>query len=102
MLIVDPESAASARAATTLKILVLGGVGEPAVESRAKRVLPAGVIDMETIDPGAVTLPAWFKPDPGRARDLAMIFVTSGRHEPPRATRITNRRWAFSAVSRLM
>ena len=65
---------------------------------RAPRVDPAGVIDMETIDPGAVTLPAWYKPDPGRARDLAMIFVSSGKHEPPRATRITNRRWAFSAL----
>ena len=27
-----------------------------------------------------------------------MIFVSSGKHEPPRATRITNRRWAFSAL----
>jgi putative long chain acyl-CoA synthase len=27
-----------------------------------------------------------------------MIFVSSGRNEPPRATRITNRRWAFSAI----
>src|SRR6185312_13412796 len=52
----------------------------------------------ETIDPAAVTLPAWYKPDPGRARDLAMIFVSSGKHEPPRATRITNRRWAVSAL----
>jgi putative long chain acyl-CoA synthase len=53
---------------------------------------------METIDPAAVTLPAWYKPDPGRARDLAMIFVSSGKHQPPRAVRITNRRWAFSAL----
>jgi putative long chain acyl-CoA synthase len=27
-----------------------------------------------------------------------MVFVSSGRHEPPRAVRITNRRWAFSAL----
>jgi putative long chain acyl-CoA synthase len=98
VLIVDPDGAARARAATSAKILVLGGVGEPAVAPGTPRVLPPGVIDMETIDPAAVTLPTWFKPDPGRARDLAMIFVTAGRHSPPRAQRITNRRWAFSAL----
>ncbi|MGE5180656.1 MAG: alpha/beta fold hydrolase [Acidobacteriota bacterium] len=113
MLIVDPDGAARARAATSLKVLVLGGVGEPAprvTDPRApgaspageapgaKRVLPPGVLDMETIDPAAVTLPAWFKPDAGRARDLAMIFVTSGKTAPPRAARITNRRWAFAAL----
>jgi putative long chain acyl-CoA synthase len=27
-----------------------------------------------------------------------MIFVSAGTHEPPRAMRITNRRWAFSAL----
>ncbi len=102
VLIVDPETAVRARAATSIKVLVLGGVGEqgelPPGMDRPKRVIPPGVIDMETIDPTAVTLPAWYKPDNGRARDLAMIFVSSGTHEPPRATRITNRRWAFSAL----
>jgi len=43
-------------------------------------------------------VPAWYRPDPGRARELAMVFVSSGRYEPPRAVRITNRRWAFSAL----
>jgi putative long chain acyl-CoA synthase len=102
VLIVDPETAARVRAATSIKVMVLGGVGEqgdlPPGMERHKRVIPPGVIDMETIDPAAVTLPAWYKPDSGRARDLAMIFVTSGKHEPPRAVRITNRRWAFSAL----
>ena len=50
------------------------------------------------VDPETVTPPAWYKPDAGRARDLAMVFVTSGKHEQPRAMRITNRRWAFSAL----
>ncbi len=95
VLIVDPENAARARAATTGKVLALGGVGDPA---GPKRVLPDGVLDMEAIDPDGVTLPAWHKPDAGRARDLAMIFVIAGPHEPPRAMRITNRRWAFSAL----
>ena len=98
LLITDPDSAARARAAIAGKVLVLGGVGEVPWQPGVPRTLPAGVIDMESIDPETVTLPAWFKPDPGRARDLAMVFVSSGIHEPPRATRITNRRWAFSAI----
>jgi putative long chain acyl-CoA synthase len=117
VLIVDPETAARVRAVTSIKVMVLGGVGEqgelppgprvtdpnwpdvsPAGEGRPKRVIPPGVIDMETIDPDTITPPAWYKPDAGRARDLAMVFVTSGKHEPPRAVRITNRRWAFSAL----
>ncbi|HUS29079.1 MAG TPA: alpha/beta fold hydrolase [Kofleriaceae bacterium] len=102
VLIVDPETAARVRAATTIKVMVLGGVGEqgelPAGMQAAKRSIPSGVIDMETIDPATVTVPAWYKPDAGRARDLAMVFVSSGKYEPPRATRITNRRWAFSAI----
>jgi putative long chain acyl-CoA synthase len=109
VLVVDPEAAARARALTRLKVLVLGGVGEqgdlpPGVE-RERRVIPPGVIDMEAIDPATVTLPAWYRPDPGRARDLAMIFVTvhgaltRAQGSPiGRATRITNRRWAFSAL----
>lgn len=102
VVIVDPENAARIRALTGIKILVLGGVGEQGDalpgEVRAPRVIPAGVIDLETIDPSAITLPAWYKADQGRARDLAMIFVTSGAHEPARAHRVTNRRWAISAL----
>ena len=103
MLICDPAGAQRVRptGGASLfggKLLVLGGVGEVPWQPGEKRTLPPGVIDMESIDPETVTLPAWFKPDPGRARDLAMVFVSSGRFEPPRATRITNRRWAFSAL----
>ena len=98
VLICDPAGAVRARPALTGKLLVLGGVGEVPWQPGEKRTLPAGVIDMESIDPETVTLPAWFKPDPGRARDLAMVFVSSGKYDQPRATRITNRRWAFSAI----
>ena len=108
VLIVDPDNAARARALFGGKILVLGGVGESqwgrygeggsAGPGAKQRELPAGVVDLEAIDPDAVTLPTWYKPDAGRARDLAMMFVFAGPHEPPRAMRITNRRWAFSAL----
>jgi putative long chain acyl-CoA synthase len=98
IVIVDPDSAARTRAAIGGKVLVLGGVGEVPWQPGTPRVLPSGVVDMEAIDPETVTLPGWYKPDAGRARDLAMVFVSSGRYEAPRATRITNRRWAFSAL----
>ena len=102
VVIVDPENAARTRSLTAIKILVLGGVGDQGDalpgEVRAARLVPPGVIDLEAIDPSTVTLPAWYTPDPGRARDLAMIFVTSSAHEPARAHRVTNRRWAISAL----
>ena len=124
VLITDPDSAARARAQIGVKILVLGGVGESqwgrygeggaaGPGAKQRRELPPGVVDLESIDPDTVTIPAWYKPDPGRARDLAMVFVSAGKHEParapvsrsmaggtlvPRAMRITNRRWAFSAL----
>ncbi|MCW5807553.1 MAG: alpha/beta fold hydrolase [Deltaproteobacteria bacterium] len=103
-LIVDPDSAARCKASleaahrSDVKLFVLGGVGEVPFAPGAPRVLPPGVVDMEKIDPETVTPPSWYKPDPGRASDLAMVFVSSGRHEPARAMRITNRRWAFSAL----
>jgi len=97
-LIVDPDGAARSRASIAGRVLVLGGVGEVPWQPGVPRVLPPGVVDLEAIDPDAVALPAWYRPDPGRARDLAMVFVSSGRDAPLRATRITNRRWAFSAL----
>ncbi|HET7500668.1 MAG TPA: alpha/beta fold hydrolase [Kofleriaceae bacterium] len=97
-LIVDPDGALRARAAIPGKILVLGGVGEVPWQPGARRILPDGVVDLEAIDPETVMLPAWYRADPGRAHELAMVFVSSGEHEPPRAVKITNRRWAFSAL----
>ncbi|HVV88761.1 MAG TPA: alpha/beta fold hydrolase [Kofleriaceae bacterium] len=91
VVLADPDSAAAVRAAWSGRLLVLGA-------AHATRALPAGAVDLEAIDPAQVALPGWYRPDPGRARDLAMVFVSDGRHEPPRASRITNRRWAVSAL----
>ena len=98
LVIVDPDSAVRTRAAVAGKVLVLGGVGEVPWQPGTPRILPPGVVDMEAIDAESVALPSWYQPDALRARDLAMVFVSSGRYEPPRAQRITNRRWAFSAL----
>ncbi len=89
-IIADPERAAQAAGLGTVHTFVLGGGGGP----RDLRV-PL-TTDMEQIDPGAVTLPAWYRPNPGRASDLAFILFT-GEGDFVRMSRITNRRWAASA-----
>jgi putative long chain acyl-CoA synthase len=90
-IITDPPNLETARQLLG-QILVLGGG-----ESRDLH-LPedAGVIDMEQIDPDVVDLPAWYRANPGYARDLAFIaFSTAGRQLV--AKQITNYRWALSA-----
>ena len=88
-IIADPQNAEAAAASTGLQIYVLGGGGK-------ERKLGRGLIDMERIDPGVVEIPAWHKPNPGLAGDLAFILFT-GSGERTTANRITNRRWALSA-----
>ncbi len=89
-IIADPERAAQAAQLGTVQTYVLGGGGGP----RDLRLPVTG--DMEQIDPGAVSLPAWYRPNPGRASDLAFIMFT-GEGDYVRMSRITNRRWASSA-----
>lgn len=91
-IIVDPPHAKEA-AATGLKVLVLGGGGGDR-DLNAK--YGVDVIDMERIDPDAIELPGWYRPNPGLARDLAFIlFTRTGGHTEPKL--ITNHRWALSA-----
>ncbi|MBV9721124.1 MAG: acyl-CoA synthetase [Mycobacterium sp.] len=90
-IVTDPPNLETARQLPG-HVLVLGGG-----ESRALH-LPddAGVIDMEQIDPDAVELPAWYRANPGYARDPAFIaFSTAGGQLV--AKQITNYRWALSA-----
>jgi putative long chain acyl-CoA synthase len=87
-IVCDPERAEEALE-VGVQVLVLGGGAQP-------RDLGGAVVDMERIDPDEVELPAWYRPNPGRARDLAFILFT-GEGERTRVNRITNRRWALSA-----
>lgn len=87
--IADPEHAARVAGHAPDVLLVLGAPG-------TARDLPVGAVDMEEIDASAVDLPAWYRPDPGRARDVAMVLFT-GPVEATRAITVTNRRWAASA-----
>jgi len=89
-LIADPEHAEEARDAFGRDVLVLGGGGRP-------RALARGLVDMEAIDPDQVAVPEWYRPSPGRAEDVAFVLF-AGRGESARANRITNRRWALSAL----
>ena len=89
-IIADPERAPLAAGLGVVHTFVLGGGGGP-------RDLGVPLTtDMEQIDPEAVPLPKWYRPDPGRASDLAFILFT-GEGARTRMSKITNGRWAMSA-----
>jgi putative long chain acyl-CoA synthase len=88
--IVDPDNLEASRALTDVRRAVLGGGADV-------RTLPDGVIDMERIDPDAVTVPPGFVANPHRASDVAFVLFT-GEGTGTRAVEITNKRWALSAL----
>lgn len=91
-IITDPSNLEAASKLST-KILVLGGG-----ENRDLN-FPEGsdVIDMEKIDPDAVALPGWYRPNPGLARDLAFVAFNAVGGGDLVPKQITNYRWALSA-----
>ena len=88
-IITDPERAVQAAGLGSVHTFVLGG-------GAARDLGVSLTTDMERIDVGRVRLPKWYRPDPGRAGDLAFILFT-GDGEQTRMSRITNRRWVTSA-----
>ena len=86
----DPEHAERVSELPAARWCVLGGGTD-------SRELPEGVLDMERIDPNDVDVPAWFSPNPHRAGDIAYVLFT-GEGQTTKATPITNRRWALSAL----
>jgi putative long chain acyl-CoA synthase len=94
-IIVDPGSlklAGEAARELDCQVLVLGGGEARDLD------LPTDidVVDMEQIDPDAVELPGWYRPNPGFARDLAFVAFGNAAGELV-AKQITNFRWALSA-----
>lgn len=94
-LLTDPTNLGAVLAADRQglrQVLVLGGG-----EARDLHLpVDSDVIDMEQIDPDAVQLPGWYRPNPGLARDLAFIAFSAAGGELV-AKQITNYRWAVSA-----
>ncbi len=89
-LVSDLEHAPAAGQVVGVTWCVLGG-------GIRTRDLPPHVIDMEQIDPDTVPVPAWYRPNPRRAADVAFVTFTGvGQHTKPMV--ITNRRWALSAL----
>jgi putative long chain acyl-CoA synthase len=90
-MIADPERAKQAGGLGSVHTFVLGGGGGP-------RELGVPLTeDMEQIDPRTVRMPKWFRPNPGKAGDLAFILFT-GNEDNVRMSRITNGRWVTSAL----
>ena len=87
----DPEHAERVSDLPEVRWCVLG------VGTDGARELPEGVLDMERIDPAEVEVPAWYSPNPHRAGDVAYVLFT-GEGTTTKATQITNRRWALSAL----
>jgi putative long chain acyl-CoA synthase len=90
-IIADPERAEQAAGMATIHTFVLGGGGGP-----RELGLPLAA-DMERIDPRKVRMPKWYRPNPGKAGDLAFILFT-GEGDSVRMSRITNGRWVTSAL----
>jgi putative long chain acyl-CoA synthase len=88
-IVADPEHAGIA--AAVLPTLVLGAAHE-------EREITDGAVDLERIDPDAVQLPDWYRPNPGRADDVAFVLFR-GAGDQVRADLITNGRWATSALA---
>jgi putative long chain acyl-CoA synthase len=89
-IVCDPENVTRATQLAP-QVLVLGGAAERRFGS---------AIDMEAIDPAAVALPAWYRADAGRARNLAIVLVQRGPNRAGgyRLARVSHGRWAFSAL----
>ncbi len=94
VVITDPNHLDLAREHSN-RVLVLGG------GSGDTRVIEAAdgdtVVDMEQIDPAAVEVPGWYRPDPGLAGDLAFILFTRGATLELTPWPVTNHRFAISA-----
>ena len=90
-IVTDPQHLTAA-AATGARVLVLDhGRTAPPCRTESDRV-----VAMDLLDLSDARLPQWYRPNPGRARDVAFVFfsTTGGRRV---VKEVTNHRWALSA-----
>jgi putative long chain acyl-CoA synthase len=90
-IVTDPHHLTAA-AATGARVLILG-------HGRTADLGPTAserVVELDRLDLSAERLPQWYRPNPGRASDLAFVFfsTTGGRRV---VKKVTNHRWALSA-----
>jgi putative long chain acyl-CoA synthase len=90
-IIADPERVGQVSGLATVHAFVLGGGGGP------RDLGTPLAADMEQIDPRKVRMPKWYRPNPGKAGDLAFVLFT-GDGDSVRMSRITNGRWVTSAL----
>jgi putative long chain acyl-CoA synthase len=90
-IVTDPHHLAAATA-TGARALVLGD-GRTADLCRTES---DRVVELDRLDLSGARLPRWYRPNPGRASDLAFVFfsTTGGRRV---VKEVTNHRWALSA-----
>lgn len=94
VVIADPNHLEVAREHSNRVLVLGGGSGDARVIEAADG---ESVVDMEQIDPAAVRLPSWYRPDPGLAGDLAFILFTRGATFDLTPWPVTNHRFAISA-----
>ncbi len=90
-IVTDPHHLAAATA-TGARVLVLG-------RGRTAHLCPREsdrVVELDRLDLFGARLPQWYRPNPGRASDVAFVFfsTTGGRRV---VKQVTNHRWALSA-----
>jgi putative long chain acyl-CoA synthase len=90
-MVTDPHHLAAA-AATGARVLILGHCRTVDLG----RTESDRVVELDHLDLSAERLPQWYRPNPGRASDLAFVFfsTTGGRRV---VKEVTNHRWALSA-----
>ncbi len=90
-LITDPETAEYAKGLVEAPPLVLGG-------GRVRPHLPEGLLDLEVLAADLGSSAAPFLVPHGKGRDLGMLLIAGGVGEEARLARLSNQRWAFSAL----
>jgi putative long chain acyl-CoA synthase len=91
-IVTDPHHSAAA-AATGARVLILGPGDRTADLGHTES---DRVVELDRLSLSGQRLPQWYRPNPGRASDLAFVFfsTTGGRRV---IKEVTNHRWALSA-----
>lgn len=93
LVVADPANLDDSAAIADRVLVLGGGSGDARTLSQADG---EHVIDMEQIDPDAVEVPSWYRPDPGKAGDLAFVLFSKNAGTLEKWP-VTNHRWALSA-----